>query len=165
MASPTIKNEIVRKYLKKFPNSPNAVLSRKIYKENATSFVSVEAIRTMIRMITGNSGEKNRVKTTNKNSYKAPKKSNDYCLPESYSNDFTFYEIKQSRTLIIGDLHFPYQNNKAITLALDYGKTKKVDCILINGDLIDFANISRHERDFRARSIAEEFDAVRAFLK
>jgi predicted phosphodiesterase len=166
MAKPTIKNEIVRKYLKKFPKSPNAVLARKIYKENATSFVSVEAVRTMIRNVTGNSGSvKEKTNHTNKSEFRPAKKSNDYCLPESYSNDFTPYEIKQSRILIISDLHFPYQNNKAITLALDYGKSKKVDCILINGDLIDFANISRHERDFRARSIAEEFDAVRAFLK
>ena len=88
-----------------------------------------------------------------------------YDLPESYSNDFTPYEIKQSRVLIISDLHFPYQNNKAVEVALDYGKSKKVDCILINGDLIDFANISRHEKDWRHRSITDEFDAVKSFLK
>jgi len=165
MAKPTIKNTIIREYLKKFPNTPNAALSRKIYKENPTSFIDVETIRSQIRYITGNLGTKNRDKATNKNLFTDPKKSNDYLLPESYSNDYTPYEIKQSRILIISDLHFPYQNNEAITLALDYGKSKKIDCILINGDLIDFANISRHERDFRARSIAEEFDAVRVFLK
>lgn len=165
MGKPTIKNTIIREYLKKFPNTPNAALSRKIYKENPTSFIDVETIRSQIRYITGNTGTKNRNSSTNKNLFTAPKKSNDYLLPESYSNDYTPFEIKQSRILIISDLHFPYQNNEAITLALDYGKSKKIDCILINGDLIDFANISRHERDFRARSIAEEFDAVRVFLK
>jgi predicted phosphodiesterase len=165
MSKPTIKNTIIREYLKKFPNTPNAALSRKIFKENPTSFIDVETIRTQIRYITGNTGTKNRKVATNKNLFNGPKKSNDYILPESYANDYTPYEIKQSRILIISDLHFPYQNNEAITLALDYGKSKKIDCILINGDLIDFANISRHERDFRARSIAEEFDAVRVFLK
>lgn len=165
MGKPTIKNTIIREYLKKFPNTPNSALSRKIYKENPTSFIDVETIRSQIRYITGNSGTKNRNYSTNKNLFTSPKKSNDYLLPESYSNDYTPFEIKQSRILIISDLHFPYQNNEAITLALDYGKSKKIDCILINGDLIDFANISRHERDFRARSIAEEFDAVRIFLK
>ena len=166
MAKTTIKKDIVIQYLKKFPDSSNAVLARKIYNENKTSFVSVEAIRTMIRSATGNSGSvKRRERIKDKTFFRKPKKSNDYCLPESYSNDFTPYEIKQSRVLIISDLHFPYQNNKAIELALDYGKSKKVDCILINGDLIDFANISRHEKDFRARSIAEEFEAVRVFLK
>lgn len=163
---PTIKNTIVRQYLKKFPDCSYASLARKIYKENSTMFSNVEAVRSLIRTYTGNSGSpKAKNNRLDKTFYKPAKKSNDYCLPESYSNDFTPYEIKQSRVLIISDLHFPYQNNKAIELALNYGKSKKVDCILINGDLIDFANISRHERDFRARSIADEFDSVRSFLK
>lgn len=164
MASkPTLKNEIVRQYLKKFPTSSYSSLARKIYKENNTTFKDAETIRTMIRTIVGSVGKRNN-STTNKSQFQDNRKS-FYDLPESYSNDYTPYEIKQSRILIISDLHFPYQNNEAITLALDYGKSKKIDCILINGDLIDFANISRHEKDFRARSISEEFDAVRMFLK
>ena len=161
---PTIKNTIIREYLKKFPNCNYTALSRKILKENPTSFKDVETIRGHIRKIVGSSGDKRRNSTKDKSQFQ-PNRPSYYELPESYANDYTPYEIKQSRILILSDLHFPYQNNKAITLALDYGKSKKVDCILINGDLIDFANISRHERDFRARSIAEEFDAVRIFLK
>jgi len=160
---PTIKNTIIREYLKKFPKCSYASLSRKIYKENPTSFKDAENIRTMIRQIVGSVG--NRSSQTKDKSLFQAKRPSHYELPESYSNDYTPYEIKQSRVLILSDLHFPYQNNNAITLALDYGKSKKIDCILINGDLIDFANISRHERDFRARSIADEFEAVRVFLK
>lgn len=165
MASkPTIKNEIVRDYLKKFPDSSYASLARKIYKENNTTFKDAETVRTMIRTIVGSMGSKRNKKTTDKSLFTENRKS-VYNLPESYANEYVPYEIKQSKILIISDLHFPYQDNKAIELALDYGKTKKVDCILINGDLIDFANISRHEKDFRARSIADEFDSVRCFLK
>lgn len=161
---PTIKQIIVRDYLKKFPNSNYTSLARKIYKENTTSFKDVEAIRTLIRKVVGSAGETRNAQTKDKSQFQEKRKST-YDLPESYANDYSPYEIKQSRILIISDLHFPYQNNKAITLALDYGKSKKIDCILINGDLIDFANISRHEKDFRARSIADEFDSVRMFLK
>jgi predicted phosphodiesterase len=158
---PTIKNTIIRTYLSKFPNCSYASLSRKIYKENSTSFKDVEAIRSVLRSIVGSAG-KSAVKDK---SQVQPHRKSTYDLPESYSNDFTPYEIKQSRILIISDLHFPYQNNKAVEVALDYGKSKKVDCILINGDLIDFANISRHEKDWRHRSITDEFDAVKSFLK
>jgi predicted phosphodiesterase len=119
----------------------------------------------MIRYITGNSGSGKNEKVKNKSLVRPARLTTDYILPQSYANDFTPYEIKQSRILIISDLHFPYQNNEAITLALDYGKEKKVDCIILNGDVMDQANISRHERDWRARSIAEEFEAVRVFLK
>lgn len=161
---PTLKQKIVREYVSKFPNASNYVLAKKILKENSLEFDNVENIRTMIRYVTGNCGRKDNKKLKDKSLVRPARTSTDYMLPESYANDYTPYEIKQSRILIISDLHFPYQNNKAITLALDYGKEKKVDCILINGDLIDFATISRHDKDWRARSIAEEFDAVRAFL-
>lgn len=162
---PTLKNKIIREYIKKFPNTSNAALSRKILKEHPLEFDNTEKIRTLIRFITGNQGAKLKETMVDKSLVRPARKSTDYFLPESYASEYTPYEIKQSRILIISDLHFPYQDNKAITLALDYGKEKKIDCILINGDLIDFANISRHESDWRMRSVAEEFDAVRVFLK
>jgi len=158
----TIKQDIVRDYLKRFPEASYSSLARKIYKENETSFKDSECIRTMIRYVVGSSGSNNKC-VVDKSLFK-PNRPSYYDLPQSYSNDYTPYEIKQSRILIISDLHFPYQNNKAITLALDYGKEKKVDCIILNGDVMDQANISRHERDWRARSIAEEFEAVRVFF-
>jgi len=162
---PTLKNKIIREYIKKFPNTSNTALSRKILKEHPLHFTSAENIRSLIRVITGNSGLKFKNLLEDKSLVRPARKSTDYLLPESYANDFTHYKIKQSRTLIVSDLHFPYQNNKAITLALDYGKEKKVDCILINGDLIDFANISRHEKDWRHRNINNEFDAIKLFFK
>ena len=54
-------------------------------------------------------------------------------------------------------------DNKSIEVALKYGLEKNVNCILINGDLIDFATISRHERDWRQRTVHQEFEAVRGF--
>jgi predicted phosphodiesterase len=162
---PTLKQKIVREYIKKFPNTSNYTLANKILKEQSLEFDNVENIRTMIRYVTGSNGSQKNKDVKDKSLFRPARTSNDYLLPQSYANDFTPYEIKQSRILIISDLHFPYQNNEAITLALDYGKEKKVDCIILNGDVMDQANISRHERDWRARSIAEEFESVRVFLK
>ena len=159
-----LKGEIVKKYLIKFPNTPNLTLAKKIYKENLKSFTNVDNVRSIIRSYLGQSGDKHRKDMKDKSIFVAPKPLNPFNLPESYSNDFSTYEIKQTSTLVISDLHFPYQNNKAIETALQYGLDNKVTCILINGDLIDFANISRHEKDFRHRSINDEFIAVRAFL-
>ncbi|MFY8166237.1 MAG: metallophosphoesterase, partial [Sediminibacterium sp.] len=55
-------------------------------------------------------------------------------------------------------------NIQAITLALDYGKEQKVNTIIINGDLMDFYQMSRFEKDPRKRSIKFEFDSTKAFL-
>lgn len=164
MRPTSIKGQIVLDYLKKFPNTPNVTLARKIYKENSISFKDVENVRSIIRTYTGNNGKKSNKYIKNKEFYTPPKSLNPFNLPESYANDYTAYEIKQSKVLIISDLHFPYQDNKAIESALNYGLDKKVNCILINGDLIDFATISRHEKDWRMRTVNEEFNSVRQFL-
>lgn len=163
------KSDIIREYIDRFPGVPDLTLARKIYNENKNVFSSLESVRSVVRAIVGrrNWGGGNRKiiqedivrfkpKTYNTNPFK---------LPESYANQYTPYIINQSRTLIIGDLHFPYQENIAIELALNYGINKNVTCILINGDLIDFAQISRHEKDWRLRSVGQEFDSVRVFLK
>lgn len=160
----SIKSQLVIDYIKKFPNTPNLTLAKKIYKENSKLFIDVENVRSTIRTYTGNSGKNNAKKIKNKELFTPPKPFNPFNLPESYANDYTAYEIKQSKVLILSDLHFPYQDNKSIELALNYGLDKKANCILINGDLIDFATISRHEKDWRMRSVNDEFNAVRQFL-
>ena len=161
----TKKADIVNEYLTRFPDLGAAPLARKIYKENKASFNDVENVRSVIRYYTGQKGVAQRAyKESNKDFFREPKTSNPYGLFPTSAETYLPYEITSKRTLIISDLHFPYQHNKSIELALDFGKQKKVDCILINGDLLDFATISRHEKDFRARSIVEEFESVRAFL-
>lgn len=152
---------IVKDYLKRFPNTPALTLAKKIYNENKIVFSSLEAARSAVRRYTGGDPRFNL-----KNHGLEPKSfdKNPFKLPESHADPFEPYIINQSKILIISDLHFPYQDNEAITLALNYGLEKKVDCVLINGDLLDFATISRHEKDFRHRSVAEEFEAVRTFL-
>ena len=164
-SKPSLKNKIVREYIVKFPNTPNGGLARKILKEHPLLFSNTEAIRTMIRSITGSKGIADINKLTDKSLLREKRKSTDYLLPESYANEYTPFEIKQSRILIISDLHFPYQDNEAISLALDYGKEKKIDCIILNGDIFDFATISRHEKDWRSRNVIQEFEAVKSFFK
>lgn len=162
------KRDLIRSYLIRFKDIPDLTLAKKIYKENVTVFTNIESIRSGIRTIRGKlpqNSDSNRLPKDN--TFFKPKtyNTNPFNLPESYANDFSPYVINQSRTLIISDLHFPYQDNKAITEALNYGLSKNVNCIFINGDLLDFAGISRHEKDWRQRSVGQEFEATRLFLQ
>ncbi len=75
-------------------------------------------------------------------------------LPEEYKS-----------VLVMSDLHIPYHHLPSIEVALDYGFKKGVDCIYINGDLIDFAKISRWKKDPSMASTAVEIDMVRTFLE
>jgi predicted phosphodiesterase len=164
MAGQTIKGSIVSEYLEKYKDLGALTLAKKIYKENKSSFDSVDNVRSVIRYQIGSKGKKDRKALKSKEFVREPRDTNPYGLFPTSAETFLPYEITSKRTLIISDLHFPYQHNKSIELALDFGKEKNVDCILINGDLLDFATISRHEKDFRARSIVEEFESVRSFL-
>lgn len=153
---------IVKDYLKRFPTLPKLTLAKKIFKEHPLQFSSVEYVRTRIRYHTGDLGKEKRKLVTDRQFFN---KKTEFKMPESYALTYEPYKISQSKVLILSDLHFPYQDNQAIKTALKFGKEKGVNCILINGDLLDFATISRHEKDWRHRSVSEEFEAVRGFLK
>jgi predicted phosphodiesterase len=136
-------------------------LARLIYKDNDKQFKDIEEVRSSIRYYRGKKGE---AAKKNLATFEFLDQNIEFVMPESYADGFEPYIISQSKTLIISDLHIPYQDNEAIQKAINYGKEKKVNCILINGDVLDFAGISRHEKDWRQRSVHEEFEATRIFL-
>jgi predicted phosphodiesterase len=162
---PTYKRELVKDFLTNYPKHPSLTIAKLIYKKHPDVFGSVDTVRALIRTLKGQIGDRSRKNTKDKSFFTEAGKLNPFELPESYADKFEPFEINQSNGLIISDLHFPYQDNQAITEALKYGQKKKVNFILINGDLLDFAAISRHERDWRQRLPHEEFEAVRTFLK
>lgn len=56
----TLQNSIVLEYIKKFPNTSNNSLARKIYNENDNNklFLSKESVRYIIRYYKGQCGER-----------------------------------------------------------------------------------------------------------
>jgi predicted phosphodiesterase len=91
---------------------------------------------------------------------------NPYNLPESYQEKREPFILPKvcNNILLISDLHIPYHDIEAITIALDYGKKENVNTIFINGDLIDNSQVSRFEKDMKKRSVKQEFDATKEFL-
>ncbi len=150
------QTNLIKEYCLRFPTVQHLTLAKKIYSENKESFKNVEHCRDLIR---------NRRGKISGSGYKV-KEVAEYTpeLPKSYAETFEPFILSQSKVLIISDLHFPYQDNKAIELALNYGQKKGMNCILINGDLFDFATISRHEKDWRHRPLKEEIETVNKFF-
>lgn len=160
------KNEIVREYLKRFPDHADLTMAKKIYAENSLLFNSVETVRTSIRNIKGKAGAKRPLK--DKSMFVEPTFNyNPYKLPESDEQIRQPYHLPKANNniLLISDLHIPYHSISAITAALDYGKRENVNTIVINGDLIDFYQMSRFEKDPRKRSAKFEFDSTKEFLR
>jgi predicted phosphodiesterase len=161
----TIKSDIAKEYLMKFPNTPNLTLAKKIYAENKSVYTNLEQVRSQIRLLKGAHGtwHKQNSHVEFRKEFEALKKE----LPKGESERIHPYKLPKTskKILIISDLHIPYHNDDAVFAALEYGLDQEVDTIIINGDLIDFATISRHEKDMRKRSVKYEIDCTKVFLK
>jgi predicted phosphodiesterase len=169
--SATYKKEIVISYIKQYPKASTMALARMIFKENTLDFTSVESVRGSVRRYRGEaSGNRNSQLT--KDLYRDEQTKKQFMrkkieLPESdYEKCEPFIIPKgQNRILVLSDIHFPYQDNKALELALNYGIEKKANAIYLNGDILDFYQCSRFTKDRRLRDMAGELQMGRDFLK
>lgn len=162
-----IKTIKVRDYRKLHPDMPSLKLARIIYNENNLQFTNVEDARSVLRRIEGKHGNNDRKSMKNKDLIiENARPYNPYSLPESYAKDRTPIKLPMAcnNILLISDLHIPYHNIQAITIALDFGKEQNVNTIFINGDLIDFSQISKFDSDLSKRNTKQEFDATKQFL-
>jgi predicted phosphodiesterase len=161
------KHELIREYLKRFPNHADLTMAKKIYAENSLLFTNVETVRTTIRGIKGKQGKNKKNTYKDKELYEPVTHNyNPYKLPDSEEQIRQPYILPKANNniLLISDLHIPYHNISAITAALDYGKKENVNTVIINGDLMDFYFQSRFEKDPRKRNTKFEFDSTKAFL-
>ena len=156
------KLDVIRSYRDKYGmDMPTLKLARIIFKENAILFRDVEQVRSYLR------GIENKTGTSIKVTHPYPvRPKNPYNLPESYSKEPAVLKLPTGcdSILCISDLHIPYHNINALSLAIEYGINNDVNTIFINGDLIDFHGLSRFEKDPRKRSVKQEFEAAKSFL-
>lgn len=163
-----LKSKIAREYRDKYPDMPTHQLARIIFQNESIVFKDKEDCRSVLRYIEGKNGKAllGQVKNT-KYCMKESRPMNPYNLPESYEEkrDAFILPTACNNILLISDLHIPYHNIEAISLAMNYGVENKVNTIFINGDLIDNHQVSKFESDPRKRSVKQEFDATKQFLR
>lgn len=156
------KLDVIRSYRDKYGmDMPTLKLARIIFKENAILFKDVEQVRSYLRSI------ENKSAYTAKVTHPYPDRPrNPYNLPESYSKEPSVLKLPTgcNSILCLSDLHIPYHDINALSLAIEYGINEEVNTVFINGDLIDFHGLSRFEKDPRKRSVKQEFEAAKSFL-
>lgn len=160
--------DIILEYLENFPNSPSKTISRKIYSEHPT-FTSFESVYNRVRYYRGQLGKKSRATLYNnqfKKELKVEYTMKEKFLPESYATKReTFVFPTGCKILgIIGDIHIPYQDNDVIEVAFTKMEEEGIDSLYINGDLLDFYQLSFHEKDPRMVHFKQELEAGRQFL-
>jgi len=146
---------------------PSLKLARMLFRDFPNVWSSIDAARSAVRYIEGKSGNYRNKLTNSKKMTKIERPKNPYNLPQSYEEkrEPFILPLGCNNILLISDLHIPYHNIDAITLALDYGLEQKVNTIFINGDLMDCATVSKFEPDLKKRKLKEEFDLTKDFLR
>lgn len=168
MGKQQIQGEIVKDYLERYPKTATMTLAKMIYRENKEAFASVEHARTEVRYYRGATGNKARKEITTKEHFRVTDTHNPFNLPEPNEDrqvlPFTLPR-EYNNILILSDLHIPYQDNRAITAALEYAVKNRVDSLVINGDGMDFFAASKFAQDPRKRDLGNEIEKTRQFVK
>lgn len=154
--------------LKKFPKTPILTLAKKLYSENPLHFKNIEHARKLLSYHSGKSGKRNRKRQLDKSMQQevlynyAPFEN----IPESFEEIREPYILSTAtkKILILSDIHFPYHNAAALKTAIKYGIEQEVDCIILNGDILDFYQLSDFSKDPSKPTMRKELELGRWFL-
>jgi predicted phosphodiesterase len=143
--------------LAKYPDLPSLTLARMLVTKHPLVYTTLNAARCAIRYRRGSHGDKHRHCAT------APKPK--LVLPKSAAKVFTHVHVTDCEsTLVLPDVHIPYHNDEALAAAIEEGRKAEVDCVLLNGDVLDCHMLSKFEKDPEARSFAQERETAKWFL-
>lgn len=145
---------------------PTAKLAKIMYEENNLLFSNQEDARWALRYIEGKAGKDSNKQHIKNSKYYMEKdrSSNPYGLPESDETNYDPFILNAKRVLLLSDIHIPYHSVDALSAALEFAEDENPDCILLNGDTLDFHGLSRFVRDPKKRSVSYELAAFQQFM-
>jgi predicted phosphodiesterase len=86
-------------------------------------------------------------------------------LPPAYQSQYLPYTLNRPGMWgIISDIHIPYHDITTVTLFVDECIRRKVAGVVLNGDILDCHEISRHDKDPSAPRYVQEIEAGRSFM-
>jgi metallophosphoesterase superfamily enzyme len=72
---------------------------------------------------------------------------------------------KKKTAAVLSDIHIPYQDQRALSVCLEYLRDLRPDQIILNGDIVDFYTVSKFQKDaMRIDTLQSEIDEARALL-
>jgi hypothetical protein len=161
MGKKTMTGQIILDYLAEYPIwMPSSSLASLILKENPAHFENSESIRALIRFYRGKLGNSKSTDTTFQEDFK--RVSTNFAQPSTWVEEKEIFTLPVSikKMGFISDLQVPFHDPKAIDITFDYLTKEGIDCLFINGDLVDFYQISDFQKDPRVRKFDEEHEAI-----
>lgn len=168
MAAKVHNTKIAKEYCDKYPTTKDYTLAKAMYREHPELFTNIESARRVVRYVRGHSGDKNRAQCSFKDNFTPLNFDTRNSIMEltSHAPKLKTFAIPKecNNILFLTDIHFPYQDNDALILALNYGLEKECNTIWLDGDILDMFQASSHEKLPNKQTINDEFEMVRAFL-
>lgn len=160
------RQEIVAEASREFRKLPNRTVATILHAKYPKLFETHEAARAAVRFVRGNIGSKMRAKAADKSGFRPSGSQSDRVpIPPSLCEPWLPFIIEARRTLSISDLHCPFHDPEALEVALDHGEDFEPDAVLINGDLVDFEDISKFDRSGAGPTTDEELACTKQTLQ
>lgn len=138
--------DLARDYCSQYPSVPSRTLARMMMREHPRVFLRLEPARSLIRRYRGQDGETSR-QYGDKAFFRSAGSVLDG-IPEGIRQCKPAFEVKlPCKVLVISDIHVPYHDARALDAAVNTAIKQKCDSLYINGDLLDFYQISRFCRN------------------
>jgi len=157
---PDLEN-IIREHLVKFPYMTQGQLARYLIEHGYTNY-HPEALRKVIRKVKSELGN---IQTSDFGT-------NFDCqpelqLPDSWYSEQQEFEIPPiyQKIAVLNDIHIPFHHKEHLQIALDYIYRWQPDCILLNGDIMDFYAVSPFVREPQYRDLNKEVEVGKKFLE
>lgn len=161
---------MVAEYLEKYPKMPTKTLARMIHNNHPLDFPTLTSAYSLVRYLRNEIGNrkyksKQFIAERTMQEKKAAHAWNK--LPETdYKECEPFILPKgNNRILVLSDIHLPYHDVQALSIALQWGYEHKPNAIILNGDTMDMYQASRYVKDRRLRDLNGEIEMTRDFLK
>lgn len=144
MTNKKITSITTLEYLEKFPSMSSLGLARMMYDDNPLIFNSIEHARVIIRTYRGSNGKYCRDTVKNNKFY-----GTGILIPDGEEREYQPYELPSvnNSILYVSDIHFPFQDKASVLIALEDAKDKRVNTVILGGDILDFYSLSRFDKE------------------
>lgn len=159
------RQEIISDLCAKYPDTGARALGRILHEKHPIMFATSELARSAVRRYLGLAGKEDVARAVSRGTLRAKRQPGQMpTLPKSRAKPWEPFVLDARRVLALSDLHIPYHDEQACEAAIEYGVDFAPDAVLLNGDVFDFYQISRFDRDPTQDSVREELAAGKEFF-
>jgi predicted phosphodiesterase len=169
MTKRTLKQDIVKDYLSKYPGLPNKTLATLIFQQHEGLFNTVEDARSAVRYYQGANGQKSLKHVISSGhiteaNHSTVKEGLQKLGIISRAEAPEHLVLGAGRYLILSDIHLPFHNEEALAAALEWAMNNQITDIILNGDILDCYDVSRFSKEIKRPKISEELEMGRQFF-